>query len=64
MPDWRDASAYSTLQTLSASDLAWECLRRNPDYRAAYARLQSGETIDAAAWGVRFRGRSGKTGTC
>jgi hypothetical protein len=32
---WRSESAYEYIDKLSPSDLAWEFLRRNPDYLRA-----------------------------
>ncbi|HEV2549416.1 MAG TPA: DUF6499 domain-containing protein [Stellaceae bacterium] len=37
-PDWRDASSYAYTQELSPEGWAWEFLRRNSDYRAAWSR--------------------------
>ncbi len=37
-PDWRDASSYAYTQALSSEGWAWEFLRRNPDYRAAWSQ--------------------------
>jgi hypothetical protein len=59
-PDWRDSSTYDYLDDLSAEELAWECLRRNPAYRASYdALIEAGDddALDEAAksWGLRFR---------
>ncbi|MGH6957466.1 MAG: DNA -binding domain-containing protein [Caulobacteraceae bacterium] len=34
--DWRDASAYAYVSELSLAGLAWEFLRRNAAYRAAF----------------------------
>jgi hypothetical protein len=31
--DWRSPETYARLQTAEAADFAWECLRRNSDYR-------------------------------
>jgi hypothetical protein len=31
--DWRSPETYAKLQTAEAADFAWECLRRNGDYR-------------------------------
>lgn len=31
--DWRSPEAYASLQSAEAIDFAWECLRRNLDYR-------------------------------
>ncbi|MEL6800522.1 MAG: DUF6499 domain-containing protein [Pseudomonadota bacterium] len=56
-PDWRDPDTYAYFDTLDAPGMAWECLRRNPDYRDAYPDLQNG-TGDPEEWGLRFPGRS------
>ena len=32
--DWQDEAAYRHFDSLDLSGLAWECLRRNSDYRA------------------------------
>ncbi|WP_299959349.1 DUF6499 domain-containing protein [uncultured Roseobacter sp.] len=53
--NWRDETDYVYIENLDASGLAWECLRRNPDYRAAFPNMAE---KDAAAWGLRFPGRS------
>lgn len=53
--NWRNESDYDYIEKLDASGLAWECLRRNPDYRAAFPNMTENE---AAAWGLRFPGRS------
>lgn len=37
-PDWRDASSYAYTQALSPEGWAWEFLRRNSEYRAAWSR--------------------------
>jgi Family of unknown function (DUF6499) len=34
--DWRSPETYAKLQTAEAADFAWECLRRNSDYREEY----------------------------
>jgi hypothetical protein len=63
-PDWRSPAAYAYVADLSPSDLAWEFLRRNPDYqRECQALQQQPESLDLAEafarrWGLRFRGRS------
>lgn len=63
--DWRSEAAYDYIDQLTPSDLAWEFLRRNPEYRSAYTQLvATGQisTEDAAAfarhWGLHFRRRS------
>ena len=53
--NWRDETNYDYIEKLDPSGLAWECLRRNPDYRAAFPEMTENE---AAAWGLRFPGRS------
>jgi Proteobacterial transcriptional regulator-like domain len=63
-PDWRSAAAYDYVRGLTLPNLAWEFLRRNPDYRGDYeaaltAGSQEGETILGSCWGLRFRRRSG-----
>ena len=57
---WRSAEAYDYLDDLSAADLAWEYLRRNPDYQNDFqtASQGRGETTLSARWGLRFRCRS------
>ncbi|MEW6122409.1 transcriptional regulator domain-containing protein [Sphingomonas daechungensis] len=62
---WRSEAAYDYIEKLSPSDLAWEFLRRNPDYQKAYRDLVSAgrlteDTARAFAehWGLRFRRRS------
>lgn len=61
---WRSEAAYDYIDQLTTSDLAWEFLRRNPDYRIAYqALLSSGRLSDETAtsfaeqWGLYFRSR-------
>jgi hypothetical protein len=61
---WRISTAYDYVNELDAPDLAWEFLRRNPEYRQDYARLkQRGLDEDQAAaalsakWGLSFRSR-------
>lgn len=64
--DWRSEGAYEELNTASLRDLAWEYLRRNPDYVRDHARSINAQSDDAAAaaaqtWGLRFRRRSQPT---
>lgn len=63
--DWRSESAYSYIDTLTPGELAWEFLRRNPDYRKAREELlnsgtpsDEGEEEFAHQWGLRFRAGS------
>jgi hypothetical protein len=65
-PDWRSAAAYAYLDNLSPSELAWEFLRRNPDYRrdcrATAANVdQQAEFPELLRlrWGLPFPDRSG-----
>lgn len=62
--NWRNPEAYDYLDGLAAPDLAWEFLRRNPDYRRDYAALTVGDDDPEAAaafrarWGLLFPCRS------
>lgn len=52
LPDWRDAKAYSSK---SAIDLAWNFLRRNPDYMADWQKYEdlpphSSEDLEGFDW--------------
>lgn len=67
---WRSAAAYEHLETLTASDLAWEWLRRNEDYRADFKALMADrdnpdQWLDRIRrrWGLRFRCRPADPGT-
>ncbi|WP_065755788.1 transcriptional regulator domain-containing protein [Bradyrhizobium paxllaeri] len=57
--DWRSPEAYSKVQNVDLTGLAWECLRRNPEYRKHYSTL--GNPLNAAPaefrrkWGLTFR---------
>lgn len=53
--DWRNEADYTYIETLDVSGLAWECLRRNPKYRAQYPLMRDGLS-SPAAWGLRFPG--------
>ena len=55
-PDWRDAEAYTYFDDLDAPGLAWECLRRNPRYRAEFPEMTAGNR-SPSDWGLRFPGR-------
>ena len=39
--DWRSPEAYSKLQNADLTGLAWEFLRRNPEYRKHYRTLKN-----------------------
>jgi hypothetical protein len=63
--DWRDPANYELLRSLDAPGLAWEYLRRNPEFNVERARLKQEHERDlltperaeafARRWGVRFR---------
>lgn len=56
---WRSAEAYDYLDDLSAADLAWEYLRRNPDYQKDFQTAPAIGAADwTARWGLRFPRRS------
>jgi len=57
---WRSAEAYDYLDDLPAADLAWEYLRRNPDYQNEFrtASQDGGEAVISARWGLRCPRRS------
>ncbi|WP_431522189.1 transcriptional regulator domain-containing protein, partial [Klebsiella pneumoniae] len=38
---WRSETAYDYIDKLNPGDIAWEFLRRNPDYQRAYQDLVS-----------------------
>ena len=59
---WRSEAAYDYIDKLTPGDLAWEFLRRNPDYRQSYQELAAvGRLSEDIArefseqWGLRFR---------
>ena len=39
--DWGSPEAYSKVQNADPTGLAWECLRRNPEYRRNYRELEN-----------------------
>lgn len=62
---WRSGTAYDYVDALTPSQLAWEFLRRNPEYKKAFQKLVSSGRIspqDAVdfteQWGLRFPGRA------
>lgn len=64
--DWRSAAAYAYLNDLTPAEIAWEFLRRNPnyqrEYRTAVSQIPDEEKIpdeEASLWGLRFPGRPG-----
>jgi hypothetical protein len=76
--DWRSQSTADALNRLDRSGLAWEFLRRNPEYRTDYGRAisdiapvgdsQTGDTGEVArSWGLCFPrqpGSAGEPGPC
>ena len=58
--NWRSPQAYDRARELEPSGLAWECLRRNPDYHRdhrALARSKSDPVVIMAfrrRWGLCF----------
>jgi hypothetical protein len=63
--NWRTSARYAYITELNPAELAWEFLRRNPDYQRDYpaivrAMKKGGDPAEALArhWGLRFRGRS------
>lgn len=58
---WKASAAYLYLLRLQPASLAWEYLRRNPDYRRDWRLSQDDLTrMDGAAahWGLLFFRRS------
>lgn len=57
---WRSSAEYDHVDALSASDLAWEYLRRNEAYGADFdtlARAGASKNLTeriAQRWGLRF----------
>lgn len=66
--DWRSGAAYDALDEVSLKGLAWEYLRRNPDYVTDYERLAAAARKRETSvevlkpWGLRFRCRPGSSG--
>ncbi|WP_193364373.1 transcriptional regulator domain-containing protein [Allomesorhizobium alhagi] len=61
---WRSEAAYDYIDKLTPGDLAWEFLRRNPEYKKSYQELVAiGRLTENVArefaeqWGLRFRRR-------
>ncbi|WP_439575397.1 transcriptional regulator domain-containing protein [Phreatobacter sp.] len=59
---WRSEAAYDYIDKLTPGDLAWEFLRRNPEYRKSYQELLANGRLTedvsrefAEQWGLRFR---------
>lgn len=63
--DWRSRGGYEHVEDLTASDLAWEWLRRNESYDRDFRALMNAKSdahplTDAIRqrWGLRFPGQS------
>lgn len=58
--DWRSRAAYDRAKDMKSHGIAWEFLRRNPDYRIAYGaaadQADFGTKGPAMRWGLRFPG--------
>jgi Family of unknown function (DUF6499) len=59
--DWRSPADYEPLQNLDTVGLAWEFLRRNPDYRRDHSEIVSTPSVDTIGveesmrpWGLCF----------
>lgn len=66
---WRSEAAYDYIDKLTPGDLAWEFLRRNPEYKKSYQELVAiGRLTEdvtrkfAEQWGLRFRRQSSLLG--
>ncbi|WP_454888318.1 transcriptional regulator domain-containing protein [Sphingobium herbicidovorans] len=59
MVNWEDPGAYAAIEPHGRSGLAWEVLRRDPAYRAAYSEIAPGKSAAdgafVARWGLHFR---------
>ena len=57
--DWRSPDAYDRVQDAETTGLAWECLRRNPDfgadYQSASKALPKVSPEFRQRWGLSFR---------
>ena len=60
--NWRDPTAYRYLNGLNPSELAWEFLRRNPEYEKEVSASDPADDHAATAltahWGLRFPDRA------
>jgi hypothetical protein len=59
--DWRAPESYKRVQDAENTAIAWEYLRRNPDYRRDYEEMaRAGRVHNVTAefrrrWGLCFR---------
>jgi len=60
--DWRSPESYASKPNAEITGFAWECLRRNPDYRRDHREITAaGRDVGVTAefrrrWGLCFRG--------
>ena len=54
---WRDPQAYAFVTGATADEIAWEFLRRNPQYQRDFAASGSVKAMHALRkrWGLQFR---------
>ena len=56
---WTATAGYLYVLHLDVTSLAWEYLRRNPEYRQSWSCLgRLTPSDEAQTWGLRFRRRS------
>ena len=57
-PNWRIAESYAYIFELAPQEIAWEFLRRNPDYQSCVNTINLSSDEDtshlAKRWGLRF----------
>nr|WP_082081430.1 DUF6499 domain-containing protein [Bradyrhizobium sp. LTSP857] len=59
--DWRSPESYKRVRDAETTAIAWEYLRRNPDYRRDYEEMvKAGRVHNVTAgfrrrWGLCFR---------
>lgn len=54
---WRDPHAYAFVKDASADMIAWEFLRRNPDYQRDFSASRTTKAMRELRkrWGLQFR---------
>ena len=56
--DWRSTKDYGRTEDAEITGLAWECLRRNPNYKHDCRGISSTTTVSdefRRKWGLCFR---------
>jgi hypothetical protein len=56
--DWRSTNGYDRAQDAEMTGLAWECLRRNPNFQRDYHGISPVSAVSAEfrqRWGLCFR---------